>query len=324
VNAFAASITDKGCRWSALLIIGFAMHERVFQVFGLGQCSLDYIGKVVAYPPPDVKCEFSNMVTQGGGPVATALVALARWGVSCAFAGVRGDDSFGSMISASLDKEGVDTHGMLVREGFDSQFAFIVAEPGVGRRTIFWRRPTGPAPNPKELDERTIRKATVYHTDGLFPEASLAGAKVAKEAGVHVVVDAGSLREGMIELARMSDYFLASESFAKAYAGEDNALDACYKLAELGPRVAGVTLGPKGYVALADGKVVKRPAYAVEAVDTTGCGDVFHAGFIYGLIQRWDVEKSLDFAAWAAAMVSLRLGGRAGIPSLAEWEKTGH
>jgi len=299
------------------------MGERFFQVFGLGQCTLDYIGKVKAYPPPDVKCEFSDMVIQGGGPVATALVALTRWGVSCAFAGVIGDDFFGSMISASLDKEGVDTSGMLVRKGFDSQFAFIVAEPGVGRRTIFWRRPTGSPPNPKELDGRIIRKATVFHTDGIFPEASLAGAKVAKEAGVHVVVDAGSLREGMIELARMSDYFLASESFANAFAGEDKALDACYKLAELGPRVVGVTLGPKGYVALADGKLIKRPAYAVEAVDTTGCGDVFHAGFIYGLMQRWNVEKSFDFAAWAAAMVSLKLGGRAGIPSLADWKKTG-
>ena len=74
------------------------MDERVTQVFGLGQCSLDYIGKVDVYPPPDVKCEFSDMVIQGGGPVATALVALSRWGVSCAFAGVVGDDMFGTMI----------------------------------------------------------------------------------------------------------------------------------------------------------------------------------------------------------------------------------
>jgi len=74
------------------------MTERTFQVYGLGQCTLDYIGKIDAYPPPDVKCEFSDMVIQGGGPVATALVALARWGLSCAFAGVLGDDLFAAMI----------------------------------------------------------------------------------------------------------------------------------------------------------------------------------------------------------------------------------
>jgi ribokinase len=295
------------------------MDKRFSQVFGLGQCALDYIGKVDAYPPPDVKCEFSDMVIQGGGPVATALVALARWGVSCAFAGVVGDDLFGNMIRASLDDEGIDTSGLLIRKGFDSQFAFIVAEPGLGRRTIFWRRPTGSSPSLEEIDYDMIRKTKVFHTDGLFTEVSLAACKAAKEAGVQVVVDAGSLREGMLDLARWSDYFLASETFAKALMGEDKPLDACYKLAEFGPRVAGVTLGPKGYVALTEGGIIERPAYPVEAVDTTGCGDVFHAGFIYGLIQGWNVEKSLDFAAWSAARVSLKLGGRAGIPPIEDW-----
>ena len=294
------------------------MTERTFQVYGLGQCTLDYIGKIDAYPPPDVKCEFSDMVIQGGGPVATALVALARWGLSCAFAGVLGDDLFAAMIKASLGGEGIDTSGVLVRKGYESQFAFIVAEPGVGRRTIFWRRPTGPPPSPEEIDYSIIRRAKVVHTDGLFPEASLAACKAAKKAGTQVVVDAGSLREGMLELAGLSDYYLASETFATALVGDDKALHACYKLAEFGPRVAGVTLGARGYVALAHGRVIKRPAYQVEAVDTTGCGDLFHAGFSYGVVQGWDVEKSLDLGAWSAAMVSRKLGGRAGIPSLEE------
>jgi ribokinase len=299
------------------------MDDKCFQVYGLGQCCLDYIGKVETYPPPDVKCEFTDMVIQGGGPVATALVALARWGVSCAFAGVLGDDLFGIMIKASLDEEGIDTGGVLLREGFDSQFAFIVAEPGTGRRTIFWRRPTGPPPSPDEINCHIIRQAEILHTDGLFPEASLAACKAAKEAGVQVVVDAGSFRAGMLDIARMSDYFLASETFAEAIAGAGKPLDACYRLAELGPRVVGVTLGPNGYVALDGDRIIERPAYSVEAVDTTGCGDVFHAGFIYGLVQKWVVDKSLDFAAWAAAMVSLKLGGRSGIPTLREVKEKG-
>jgi len=295
-----------------------------FQVYGLGQCALDYIGKIDAYPPPDVKCEFSDMVIQGGGPVATALVALARWGLSCVFAGVLGDDLFSSMIKASLDGEGIDTSGVLVRKGFDSQFAFIVAEPGSGRRTIFWRRPTGPPPSPDEINYSIISRAKVVLTDGLFLEAALAACTAARKAGGHVVVDAGSLREGMLDLARLSDYFIASETFATALVGDDKPMEACKRLAELGPRVVGVTLGPRGYVALAQGKVIKKSAYPVEAIDTTGCGDVFHAGFIYGLIQGWDIEKSLDFAAWAAAMVSRKLGGRAGIPSLKALLKHGY
>ena len=107
--------------------------QRPVQVFGLGPCSLDYIAKVPAYPPPDVKCEFSELVIQGGGPVATALVALARWGLSCAYVGVTGDDPFGAMIRTSLEEEQIEISGLLVRKGFDSQFAFIAAEPVVGR-----------------------------------------------------------------------------------------------------------------------------------------------------------------------------------------------
>jgi ribokinase len=299
------------------------MKERIFKVFGLGQCCLDYIGKIFAYPQADTKCEFSDMVIQGGGPVATALVALAKWGVSCAFAGVIGDDQFGAMIKSSLDDEKINTSGILVRDGFESQFAFIAAEPSFGRRTIFWRRPTGPPLNPEEIDYRMIRNAKVFHTDGIFTEASLAACKAAKEAGVQIVVDAGSLREGMLELARLSDYFLASETFAKAFVAEDKPLDACIKLAELGPNVVGITLGPKGYIALDRGKIIERPAYPVEAVDTTGCGDAFHAGFIYGLLEKWKVDKCFDFAAWAGAMVSLKLGGRDGIPTLEDWNRFG-
>jgi ribokinase len=128
----------------------------------------------------------------------------------------------------------------------------------------------------------------------------------------------------MLELAQLSDYYLASETFANSLVGDDGPFKACEKLAELGPQVVGVTRGAKGYVALAGGRKIERPAYPAEAIDTTGCGDVFHAGFTYGVVQGWDVEKSLDCGAWSAAMVSRRLGGRAGIPTREELQKRTH
>jgi len=73
-----------------------------------------------------------------------------------------------------------------------------------------------------------------------------------------------------------------------------------------------------------DGRVIVKPARAVEAVDTTGCGDVFHAGLTYGLARGWDPEKSLDLAAWAAAQVATRMGGRAGIPSIDDLRRNGY
>jgi len=284
------------------------------QVFGLGQCSLDYLGHIDSWPPADVKCEFSGLTVQGGGPVATALVACSRWGLSCALAGTVGDDTFGEMIIQSLRGEGVDTGGVAIRRGHASQFAFIAAERDSGARNIFWRRPTGAPLSPGEIDVDRLRSSKVFLTDGLFAEASLHGAREARKAGVPVVVDAGSLREGMLELAALSDFFLASTSFARAFGGDAGAREVCRRLAGLGPGVTGVTLGDRGYAALIEGRYRVRPAYRVEAVDTTGCGDVFHGGFVYGLVQGWETERSLDFGSWAAAMVSLRLGGRAGIP----------
>ena len=97
-------------------------------VFGLGQCSLDYLGQIDEYPPPDSKRVVHTLITEGGGPVATALVALSRWGLGCAFAGAVGDDRFGAEIRQALDKEGIDTRGLLTRENTESQFSFITAE----------------------------------------------------------------------------------------------------------------------------------------------------------------------------------------------------
>jgi ribokinase len=291
----------------------------MMDVYGLGQCCIDYLGQVPEYPPPNAKCEFTGLTIQGGGPVATALVALSRWGKRCAFTGVVGDDRLGSEIVRSLEQEGVDTTGIIVRDSAESQFAFIVAEPGGGRRTIFWQRPTGAPPSSEEIDHELLRRARVFHTDGLFPEVSLAAATAAKGAGVQVVVDAGTLRDGMLELARSSDHFIASGTFANAYAGDAAPLEACRRLAELGPTLVGVTLGEHGYAAIAAGREIQGLAHPAQAVDTTGCGDVFHAGYIYGLLEGWEVERRFRFAAWAAACVAECLGGRTGIPMASEW-----
>ncbi|PKN89172.1 MAG: hypothetical protein CVU51_01545 [Deltaproteobacteria bacterium HGW-Deltaproteobacteria-1] len=222
-------------------------------VFGIGQCSLDYIGRIPVYPPPDVKCEFSNLVVQGGGPVATALVALKRWGVDGCIAGVTGDDDFGAQISSSLMTEGIDTGGLFIRQNQHSQFAFIVSEPATARRTIFWQRPNGQPLQPEELDLNLLLKCSALHTDGLFPEASLIACRKAKEAGIPVIVDAGTLRDGMLEIAKFSDCFVTSETFSNALSATPE--ETCRILAGLGVRFTGVTLGAKGYIALIDGRL---------------------------------------------------------------------
>jgi len=281
-------------------------------VFGVGQCSLDYIGLTPSYPPPDVKCEFTSLVVQGGGPVATALVALKRWGLDCFMSGVAGDDEFGKKILAFLAEEGVDGGGIRIRDRCQSQFAFIISEPSCARRTIFWQRPTGLPLRPEEINLDILLKSSALQTDGLFAEAALFACRKARAAGIPVVVDAGTLRDGMLDMARVSDCFITSEVFSNAFA--ETPEETCRKLADLGVKWAGVTLGAKGYIALIDGAFIRRDAYPVCAIDTTGCGDIFHAGVTFGIVHGWNAEKALDLGAWAAGLVSTKIGGRSGIP----------
>jgi ribokinase len=235
---------------------------------------------------------------------------------------VIGDDFFGREIAGGFRDEGIDASGLLERQGHHSQVAFIASEPG-GRRTIFWQRPTGEALKPSEIDLDVLRASRVLHTDGLFIDAALAAASEARRSGVAVIVDAGTLRDGMLELARLSDCFVVSESFARALVGAEDPLEACRRILELGPGIAGVTLGARGYVARFGGRSIAKAAYTVEAVDTTGCGDVFHAGLTYGFLRGWDPERSFDLAAWAAARVATKMGGRAGIPTIAQLRDRG-
>lgn len=288
------------------------------RVTGLGQCSLDYLSLVDVYPQVDTKKEVLEWHEQGGGPVATALVALSRLGVSCRFSGVTGDDEAGGKIRQSLADEGVDVTGLVKREKSFSQLAFITVEKGTAKRTIFWRRPSGNSLQPEELAEDFLLGCNFLLLDGLMMDASLAAVKKAREMHVPVMLDAGSAREGMFELAELCDYVVASEVFAKGLGWELMPESLLREYASLGVKVLTITQGENGSITVSDDRIIRMPAFTVEAVDTTGAGDVFHAGYIYGLLQKWDLERVIRFASALAAVKCQQMGGRKGIPHLDE------
>lgn len=285
------------------------------KVVGLGQCSLDYIASVGGFPREDTKKEAKSLLIQGGGPVATALVALTRLGADAAFIGRVSNDEAGAEIVDGLQKERVDTRAVRVRKGGQSQTAFIIVNIDGGTRTILWKRPTVAPLAASEVDTSIIKKADMLLVDGLMYAASIKAVKAARLWGVPVMLDAGSLREGMMELCSMSDYIVCSEEFSDAISKKP--ATTLKKLARASNAVAiTVTLGPSGGITLADGKVFRHKAFKVDAVDTTGAGDVFHGGYIYGLLKGWDIEKTVKFASAFAALKCTRPGGRTGIPTL--------
>ncbi len=283
------------------------------RVFGLGQCSLDHIAVVGRYPAEDTKEEALELAVEGGGPVATALVALSRLGVKTSFAGVVSDDATGDEIIRGLTAEGVDTRNVRVRKGGSSQEAFIIVSPG-GLRTIIWKRPGVAELRPHEVKASLVKGRDLVLLDGLMMKASLKAAGMARRLNIPVMLDAGRPREGMLELAGLSDYVVCSEEFARGLGLTPK--ETLLRLSAMGPRAAIVTLGEKGSFTRTAGKNFFQRAFRVNAVDTTGAGDVFHGGYVWGLLNGWDIKRTVEFASSFAALKCLRPGGRSGIPSL--------
>ena len=289
------------------------------EVAGLGQACVDYLGKIPAYPREDGKIELTDLQTQCGGPASTALVTLSRLGIRTAFLGSVSDDPFGIEIQKGLQEEKVDTTFLKVTPGYTSQFAFIAITKKDGARTIFWDRGSVPHLTSKDVDLSPFSHARVFHTDGLMLKASIEAAHQAKDMGMTIVMDAGTLRQGYRELVSLVDILIASQGFGEALVGSgeppEKALEA---LAQWGPREVVITLGAKGSVGWHDGGIISQDAFSVEVMDTTGAGDVYHGAYIYGLLQDWNMLECMRFASAVSALKCMEIGGRKGIPSLEE------
>ena len=287
-------------------------------VIGLGQATIDFLGVIPSFPAPDSKCELSSLTMQGGGPVATALVTLSRLGIRTAMVGMVGDDDFGLSIRDGLAKEGVDVSRLEVAGGGRSQAAFIAVHPDTGQRTIFWHPGLETDLDPARVDPLFIAQADLLHVDGLKLKASLAAARAARRAKVPVVFDAGTLREGYLELVSLTDYLICSEKFFLDFHAGQDIRHGLSRLLALGPRQAVVTVGPGGSYGF-DGRIWHhQPAWRVKVVDTTGAGDVYHGAYMYGLLKRWDMPACMGFASATAALKCGQIGGRSGIPNLTQ------
>jgi ribokinase len=227
-------------------------------------------------------------------------------------------DRFGRVILEGLRNERIDTAGVLSQKGERSQFAFICVEKDTGKRTIFWGRPEAASYPAARIPKDFLEDARALHLDGLYQEASLHLAREAQERNIPVVLDAGSLRPGMLDLIPHTDHLIAAEEFIGQVQPEASLVSRIQSLHRMGPQVVTVTFGERGSVSLWDETPLWLPALRVKAKDTTGAGDVFHGAYIYGLLQAWSVPDRIRWATVAAGLSCRALGGRSGIPMLEE------
>ena len=286
-----------------------------FDVVGVGYCAVDYLGIVPRFPEVDEKILMEEFTRQGGGITATAMATVGRLGGRASYIGKVGDDDFGRFIIAELEKDGVHTGSMVVQPGASSQFSFVVVDKPSGKRTIFWTH-SDIRFEGSELRREDIVSGKVVHVDAHHPSAAIQAAAWANEAGIPVVMDAGSVREGSKELVERADCLIASSLFVRQFTGQDDPETAARMMFNGRRRISVVTMGEKGSVYVTEEGLFHQPAFEVKVVDTTGAGDVFHGAFSFGLSKGWEFAEIIRFASAVAALKCTKLGGRAGIPTL--------
>jgi sugar/nucleoside kinase (ribokinase family) len=293
---------------------------REIDLLGLGQCSIDHVCTVEGLPRFAGKESMLAYELLPGGQVATALLAGARLGLRGAFVGAIGSDPAAPLVLAPLEAAGVDTRGVRRVPGAATRLAVILVDRASGERTVLWYRDPRLRLRLEDVGRDRIERARCVLLDGDDPEIAAHAARLAREAGVPVVLDVDAWAPGIEALLASAEFPVVSRHFAEtlgAGAGVRGGLD---RLLALGARMAVATLGELGCLARAREGEVASPAFRVAPRDTTGAGDVFHAAFVWGLLEGLAPEELLRAANAAAALSCRALGAQGGLPTRRELE----
>jgi sugar/nucleoside kinase (ribokinase family) len=291
--------------------------EREFDVVGFGLNAVDHLIVVPEYPSFDTKTRLSEHTQSAGGQTASALVALQRLGLRTAYAGRFGSDFEGEFGLASLRSEGVDVARAEVVEGARTQLAFIVIDARSGERTIIWDRDERLAYAAADAPAGFAARGRVLHIDAHDPPACARLAREARASGTIVSADIDNIYDGLPELLPLIDILISSRNFPQRLTGIADERAALVEVkARYGNALVGMTLGEQGALLYHEGAFHATPAFVVPGGcrDTTGAGDAFHAGFLYGLLQGEHVESALTLGCAVAALKCRALGARTALP----------
>jgi sugar/nucleoside kinase (ribokinase family) len=291
-----------------------------FDVVGLGQNSLDIVARVARHPEPDTSAPVAELLRLPGGEIATALVACTRLGCRTSYLGVLSRDPDGAQVAAALAKAGIDLSAVRYVDG-PNRVAIILVDPA-GRRTVLWHRPEGVQLHPEDVDRQAVTRGRILLVDAMDPDASAVAAGYARAAGIPTAIDIDAVRPGVDRLLGTIDVVIAAREFVTAYTGASSVDEGLARIAaESGASLSVATMGVEGSLAIHEGRLIRTPAFPVQAVDSTGAGDAFRGGFLAAWV-RWGetrpVEALLEVASAVAALNCRRVGAQAGLPEWAD------
>jgi sugar/nucleoside kinase (ribokinase family) len=295
-----------------------------FDAVGFGLNAVDHLIVVPEYPAFDTKMRLLDHKQSAGGQTATAMVALRRLGLKTAYAGRFGSDPAGRFGFQTLMDDDVNVEFAEIVEGARNQIAFITIDARSGERTIVWDRDDRLAYKREEAPVDFGALGKVLHLDAHDPPACVAVAKAARETGTIVSADIDNVYEGLPELLPFIDIMIGSKEFPRRVTGVTDPRAALVELKNrFGCKLVGMTIGAAGAVVYHEGSFIESPGFEAPGgcKDTTGAGDAFHAGFLYGFLSGEDIETSLKFGNAVAAIKCSALGARTALPSKSELDK---
>lgn len=292
--------------------------NKPFDAVGFGLNAVDHLIVVPEYPAFDTKTRFLDHMRSAGGQTATAMVALQRLGMTTAYAGRFGSDPEGQFGLETLKQDGVNTDYARIVEGASTQLAFIVIDSRNGERTIIWDRDERLAYKPEEAPVEFGSLGRVLHLDAHDPPACARVARNARGSGTIVSADIDNIYEGLPELLPLIDLLITSKEFPHRLTGISDERAALIELkARYGSCVVGMTKGVDGALLYCEGEFLESKSYPAPGGcrDTTGAGDAFHAGFLYGMLTGEDIETGMKYGNALAAIKCSALGGRTALPT---------
>ena len=295
------------------------MSEKQFDVVGVGLNATDTMLKVPHFPAFGGKVPFHGEEYSVGGQVATAIVACARLGLRAKYIGTIGDDERGRIQMESLETSNVNIDHVQLRKNCPNQSAYIIIDEATGERTVLWSRADCLAISPEEITEDQIVSSRLLHIDGHDTKAVEHAARIARNHGIPVTVDVDTIYKGFDQVLPYVDYLIASSEFPGRWTGIEDPFEALTSIQQkFGMKVASMTLGAHGALALIEGRFVYSPGFVVNCLDTTGAGDVFHGGFCYAVLQGMPIDEALTFSNALAALNCTAVGARGRLATVDE------
>jgi sugar/nucleoside kinase (ribokinase family) len=290
-----------------------------YDVLGLGCAAVDELLYVPAYPAPDTKMRIVRRERECGGLGATALVAAARLGGRCAYAGVLGTDLLSQFVTDSLQATGIDITHIPRRANARPVLSVIIVGEETGTRNILFDNSGRTGADDELPPPDLIRRSRVLFLDQYGMTGNLRAARIARQAAVPVVADIEILgMAGLDQLLESIGHLIVSAEIAAKLTGLSDPPSAAARLWIPSRQAVVVTCGDRGcwYVNSESQQPQHHAAFKVTVADTTGCGDIFHGAYAWALARGLEMPQRIRIASAAAAIKATRPGAQRGAPDL--------